>query len=284
MSAPEQPSKSMSTINRAKTLFRAFGSRIARLPKVGKKVAQILLSPPKRLVRFLLQTDRPLANRLLPPIGIISIIVLIGGAVGPPTGGPLKHLWPVAAFIASGIVFIWFLYRTSREKQNVIFENTFGWLPVFLGALSYGYWYWYGEQQYYLPEKEFFLASAEVLPLLLLAAVVDVRRTERLQSKQLVLPVVAVFVGELAALNALAFGPSRYYSFAGVASSFVSSIVALVLAVMANIAPPDGNGPETVKGPSRLAPEMPGTEEPKQIMDGQSTRAGVQAGAAGPAD
>ena len=228
MATPEQPSEPTPIrTNRTKILFQAF----------SKPVAQTLLSPPRRLIRFLLQTDRPLADRLLPPIGIISILALLLGTIGPPTGGSLKHLWPIAAFTVGGIIFVWFLYRTSREKQNAIFENTFGWLPVFLGALSYGYWYWYGNQQKYLPEKEFFLASAEVLPLLLLAAVVDVRRTERLQSKQLVLPVVAVFLGELAALSALAFGPTRSYSFAAVASSFVSSIVALVLAVMANIAP-----------------------------------------------
>jgi hypothetical protein len=209
---------------------------------------------------------------------------LIAGTVGPPAGGPLKHLWPIAVLIASGLVFMWLLYRTSRERQNAIFENTFGWLPVFLGAATYGYWYWYGQQQDYLPQKEFFLASAEVLPLLLIAAVVEVRRTERLQSRQLVLPVVAVFLGELAALDALAFGPPGYYSFAAVASSFVSSIVALVLAVMANIAPSDGNEPETAKGPPHLTPKMPGTERPEQTIGEQSAMTGVKAGSEGPAD
>jgi len=157
-------------------------------------------------------------------------------------------------------------------------ENTFGWLPVFLGAVSYVYWYWYGKQQHFLPQKEFFLASAEVLPLLLLAAVVDVRRTERLQSKQLVLPVVGVFLGELAALDSLAFGPSPGYSFAAVASSFVSSIVVLVLAVMANIAPSDGNEPETVKESPQLASEMPKTEAKAKLgrVGGQGGCQGAQ--------
>jgi hypothetical protein len=279
MATPEQPSEPTSTMaNRAKDLFRAFGGGVARLLKVGNQVVQILLSPVKPLMRFLLQTDRPLPERLLSPIGILSILLLTWWTIGVPSGGAFKHLWPIAAFAACGIIFVSFLYQTSRKRQDAIFENTFGWLPVFLGALSYWYWYWYASDQEFVPEKEFFLASAEVLPLLLLAAVVDVQRTKRLQSKQLVLPVVAVFLGELAALNALAFSASGPYSFAAVASSFVSSIVALVLAVMANIEP------ETGKGLSDLASEMPGPDEPKQTAGKQAARVGVKARAPEPVD
>jgi hypothetical protein len=287
MATPEQPSESTPTIaNRTKRLFQASRERVARLPKVINLVVQILLPPLKRLMRFLLQTGRPRPERLLPPIGILSILLLTWWTVGVPTGGAFKHLWPIAAFTVCGIIFAWILYRTSRERQNAVFENTFGWLPVFLGALSFWYWHWYANQQPFDPQKEFFLASAEVLPLLLLAAVVDVRRTERLQSKQLVLPVVAVFLGELAALNALAFGTSASgsYNFAAVASSFVSSIVALVLAVMANIAPSGRSEPETVEGPSPAAPEVLGAEEPKQTTSDRPARVRVKARSREPAD
>jgi hypothetical protein len=85
-----------------------------------------------------------------------------------------------------------------------------------------------------------------VLPVLLLATIVDVRRTNDLEGKQLVLPIAAVFLGELAALNVLAFGDAGPADFAAVASSFVVAIVALVLAVMADLAPA-GDERETVK-------------------------------------
>ena len=85
------------------------------------------------------------------------------------------------------------------------------------------------------PESDFFHAAADVLPVLLLAAVIDVRREKDLQSKQLVLPVIAVFLGEVSALSALAFGDAGSNDFASVAASLVSTVVALILAVMADV-------------------------------------------------
>jgi hypothetical protein len=59
-------------------------------------------------------------------------------------------------------------------------------------------------------------------------------------------PIAAVFLGELAALNVLAFGDAGPADFAAVASRFVVAIVALVVAVMADLAPA-GDEHETVK-------------------------------------
>jgi len=116
-----------------------------------------------------------------------------------------------------------------------LFVNTFGWLPVTLGSLTYFLWRLYAENNRYYIDPTFFHASADVLPVLLLAAVVDVRRSETLESKGLVLPIIAVFLGEVAALNALAFGYATAEDFAAVASSLVSTTLALVLAVMADL-------------------------------------------------
>jgi len=58
MATLEQPSDSTHIMtNRAKTLFWAFMSRVARLLMVGKQVAQTLLSMSTRHIRFLLRTD-----------------------------------------------------------------------------------------------------------------------------------------------------------------------------------------------------------------------------------
>jgi len=89
-----------------------------------------------------------------------------------------------------------------------------------------------------------------------------------LEGKQLVLPIAAVFLGELAALNALAFGNAGPTDFAAVASSFVTSIVALILAVMADLAPSAGDEHEAAKRPSYPArvnaPIATPTEDPRR--------------------
>jgi hypothetical protein len=107
-----------------------------------------------------------------------------------------------------------------------------------LGTLSYPFWYWYADSY---PEDiggEFFHASADILPVLLLATIIDVRRTNELEGKQLVPPIAAVFLGELAALNALAFTDSSQVSnFAAVSASLVVATFALVIAVMADLSP-----------------------------------------------
>jgi len=74
---------------------------------------------------------------------------------------------------------------------------------------------------------------------LLLAAVTDVRRTRQLKSSQLGLPIVAVFLGDISALNALAFSYAGSNDFAAVASSLVSPTVALVLAVLPGLSSPE---------------------------------------------
>jgi hypothetical protein len=236
------------------------------LLKVAYKLAWALLLTAKKLYAFFLRVVRPLVRGLFPPLGIVSVLLVAWWTVGLRVGEVsivLTRLWPFAAFVVIAIFFIAFLYRTPRERLDIIFANTFGWLPVFLGALSYWYWVWYAREAGVTPGPEFFHASAEVLPVLLLAAVVDVRRTKRLQSKQLVLPIAAVFLGELAALDALAFGGADRYHFAAVASSFVSSIVALVLAVMADIALSEGNEPETVEGTPHRGSDVTDTAGPK---------------------
>lgn len=174
-------------------------------------------------------------------IGIISTLVLAGLTVGLTSTISTAHLWPIALFLILGILAGLILIGIPREKYPDIYVKTFGWLPVSLGLLSYPFWYWYSDQPHTVPASQFFEISAQVLPVLLLAAVIDVRRAENLKSHQLLLPIIAVFLGELAALNVLAFGePGGEFEaapadFAAVAASMVSTIIALVLAVLADL-------------------------------------------------
>jgi hypothetical protein len=227
---------------------------MGRLSGYARELERTVLLALKRFKPSLLQAVRSSAKGIFPPIGILSIVALTVLTVGVPTWGTKRQFWPLYLFIISGFLFVRFLWKTPREKYGTIFVSTFGWLPVFMGALSYGYWYWYARVMGGVPDANFFHAAAEVLPVLLLATVVDVRRTKDLEGKQLVLPIAAVFLGELSALNALAFGNAGASDFAAVASSFVTSIVALVLAVIADLAPSASHEFETLQRPSRPAP------------------------------
>ena len=78
---------------------------------------------------------------------------------------------------------------------------------------------------------------------LLLAAVVDVRRSATLKSYQLALPIMAAIAGEIAALSQVAFGdagPKNVAAleneFAATTASLVSTSIALLMAVLADSA------------------------------------------------
>jgi hypothetical protein len=200
-----------------------------------RKLLQSFLLTSGKLGQSLIKAAHSPTKGVFPLIGILSVLVLAVLTVGLPNGASIY--WPLYLFFGTGLLSVGLLWKFSRKQYSNVFADIFGWLPVFLGALSYGYWYWYASLARRSPDSTFFHAAADVLPIILLATVVDVRRTRDLESRQLVLPIAVVFLGELAALNALAFGNAGPADFAAVASSFVSSIVALVLAVLADIAP-----------------------------------------------
>jgi hypothetical protein len=221
-----------------------------RLSRHARRLTHSLRDTSKRLIEVTTQAAKHPVRGIFPPIGLLAIFALTVATVGIPEPGTAKKLWPIYVFAIVGVIIGCLLWSIPRDRYSSIFASTFGWLPVVLGALSYGFWYWYASQLGGAPGSDFFHAAADVLPVLLLAAVVDVRRAKELQSKQLVLPIIAVFLGEISALNALAFGDAGSSDFAAVASSLVSSIVALVLAVMADLAPSAGQDTQTVQRPA----------------------------------
>jgi hypothetical protein len=251
---PEHPSEPDSLSSRlAKNLLGFFRRLMNRFGRSIEKLFRTAFLALKKLKRTVFRVVRFSAKGIFPPIGVLSILVLTVLSAGIPNWGSNIHDSPYYIILGSVFAFGYLLWRIPRARYSAIFASIFGWLPVTLGALTYPYWYWYANWVNTPPEADFFHAAAEVLPVLLLATVVDVRRTKDLESKQLVLPIAAVFLGEVAALNALAFGNAGPADFAAVASSFVTSIVALVLAVMADIAPSADNADETAKSPAYSA-------------------------------
>jgi len=203
-------------------------SRINLLPR-------LILSAMRRLWP-LIHAPRIGRSGGLQLLGIVAILFLGVATIGPPWNLSKRFIL-IYLFVAIGVAVVVIpLWRIPRERYSALFASIFGWVPVTLGALSYPFWYLYASAYQGDIGGEFFHAAADILPILLLATVIDVRRTNELSGKQLVPPIAAVFFGELAALNALAFTDSSMVAnFAAVSSSLVTATFALIIAVMADV-------------------------------------------------
>jgi hypothetical protein len=146
--------------------------------------------------------------------------------------------WQFIAILAAAVIVAILLVAIPRPAYSKLFSENVGWLTVSLGALSYPYWYWVAGDYGILPSQSFFEIAAQILPVLLLAAIIDVRQSAALNSYQLVLPVIAAFLGESAALSQVAFQFPDHYArvtgFAAVASSLVAVFLTLIFAVLAD--------------------------------------------------
>lgn len=126
-------------------------------------------------------------------IGAVAVLLLAWLTVGVGSFGEGFRLQASLALLVGVIIGI-ILIATPRERYVQVFINHFGWIPVSIGALSYWYWHWYATGQ--LISESFFDTAAQILPVFLLAAILDVRRSTTLRSNQLALPIIAVFLGE----------------------------------------------------------------------------------------
>jgi hypothetical protein len=204
-------------------------------------------------VSFLVRTGgRRLKKDPFALLGLVAILVLTILTVEGGLSADLRLEWPFYVILGVSVVIGSLLWIIPRKTYYTMFARTFGWLPVVLGAASWPYWYWYGTYPT-PPQNAFFETAAQVLPVLLLAAVIDVRRTKTLSSSQLVLPIIAFFLGEIAALDVLAFsnGHGGASDFASVAASLTSTVIALILAVLADVAAPSSNRIATARSRKR---------------------------------
>jgi hypothetical protein len=176
-------------------------------------------------------------------IGAISLIVLTWLSAGIHSG---SVPWQFIIIMTTAGVTAIVLISIPRSTYSKLFSENFGWLTVALGLLSYPYWHWVAGQYSSLPSQSFFEISAQILPVLLLAAIIDVRQSATLNSYQLVLPIIAAFIGESTALSQIAFQvPSQFAyitGFSAVSSSFVIVFLALIFAVLADIKSADAAG------------------------------------------
>ena len=195
MTTPSDPSKdASSTFRPLIRLFRILKESVGRLSAYAKKPARGMLVTAKKFLRNLRQAIRHPAHGIFPLIGIFSILVLTVLTVGVPTWATTRQLWPLEVFVILAIILGGYLSAIDRQKYRASFARVFGWLPVTLGAASYGYWYWYASGEG--------IPGARFLPCCGRGSPSDPSRRGRrhstsgdLQSQQLVLPIVAVLSG-----------------------------------------------------------------------------------------
>jgi hypothetical protein len=172
-------------------------------------------------------------------IGALAVLLLAWLTVGIGNFNNENNVVAVVVLVV-GVAVGATIALTPRERYLQLFIKHFGWIPTCLGTLSYWYWHWYANNVGPVGGN-FFDTAAQVLPVILLAAVVDVRRSTTLNSSQLALPIIAVFLGEIAALNESAFNAASVQDgtvnndFAVVASSLVTAVIALIMAVLADL-------------------------------------------------
>jgi hypothetical protein len=98
------------------------------------------------------------------------------------------------------------------------------------GLLTFPYWYWYASTAPPVA-GEFYSTVAQVIPVLLLTAVVDLRTGDRPDGDQQPMLVGIVAVGEFFALYAIAYELRFAAIFAIVSSSIIASLIGLLIAV-----------------------------------------------------
>lgn len=142
-------------------------------------------------------------------------------------------------FFALFALFVLGVFFFGRRMARDIFARHFEWVPAVAGVVSYPFWLWYSNKLGDV-NVNFFESSAQVLPVVLLSVVIDVRRSTSLNSRQLLVPIVIVILGEIIALDSTAFeqGSRAHESFALVCSALITAVVALLFAVLA--APDEG--------------------------------------------
>jgi len=165
-------------------------------------------------------------------IGIGAALALAWVLIDP-TGGGFRG---AAILIEVGLAVVATLVCVAipRTAWLGIVERHFVWIPAAFGFLSFFFWHWYAAGHGI--DLSFFDVGAHVLAIIALAAVVDVRRSNRLRTAHLVPSLLIIVVGEVAALSVTSgTDASNPYNFAIVCASFVTAGVALMLLLLADV-------------------------------------------------
>jgi hypothetical protein len=170
-----------------------------------------------------------IASFLVAVAGAAAVLVFLVLSLG-------KRLLDIqsAAIVVFGLILAAAALVVPRSVWSGLLERHFVWIPSVIGLITWPFWYSYAGTQRL--DGAFFDVSAQVLPVLLLASVIDVRRSRHLRSYQIISPMLVILIGEVTAVGAVAF-PSQVNprNFAVVAAAIVTAVVALAFVVLGDV-------------------------------------------------
>lgn len=125
------------------------------------------------------------------------------------------------------------LYFIPNESWVKVVSPNFGFVAMGVLVVTYFYWHWYATVRVTEPSSDFYATVAQILPVFLLAALIDARQTRHANRWQAASYFAVIGIGEYEALLASAFGVHTPVTFAQVAAAVNGAIVGLLCALLA---------------------------------------------------
>ena len=181
----------------------------------------------------------------------LALILLIGIEVVVQGGTPSRDLPINVAFaIAGGVGFfvVNYLNKETPFRNEVIesLRGSFFWFPPTVGLASFPFWYWFAISAKEEIQGPFFEVSAQVIPVLLLAIMIDVRPSDKLQTSDLTITIVGLIVGESVALRGAASGGGDAFQYATICTMLTLGFFALIVAVIVESPPSAKEADKTI--------------------------------------
>jgi hypothetical protein len=147
---------------------------------------------------------------------------------------------PVAlAFGALAAGMLSALYHIPHDVWARVVVPNFGYIAAGVLIVSYFYWLWYASARGKEAGSEFYGTAAQIIPVFLLAALIDARQTRDANRWQTAIYFVVIALGESVALLVLAFDVRNSMTFAQVAASVSGAVAGLACALLSREEDPD---------------------------------------------
>jgi hypothetical protein len=137
----------------------------------------------------------------------------------------------LSVFVASLLSVLYFI---PNERWARLVAPNFGFVAVVSMVVSYFFWRWYAGSRDAEPASDFYTTTAQILPVLLLAALIDARQTRNANRWQAASYFAVIGIGEFEALLASAFDVRvrSAITFAQVAAAVTGAMAGLMCALL----------------------------------------------------
>lgn len=166
-------------------------------------------------------------------------VSISSGVVGATSGGLLGFAVDfdfnyMAGFaIVAGLM--WFVYFTPQEALAHIALRRYEVLPMITGFVAFGFFYSPTPMDQRDIPGSFFEVTSQIIPVLILVTIVDVRRNIRLHKDRILPTLVVLTTGEFTALAGIVFPSGANLAF--VFAVLVAGFCALFLSILSDYTP-----------------------------------------------